>query len=163
MRPPTMPHKPTDPLADSKDADPCGVQDAARDARGRWRPGVSGNPAGSKPGNGTRPRLVDVARRTADAEGWDLEQALGAVVVAMLRKAALGDVDAARLVLSRLAVDELAPEALAPPAGPPIPSGDALVKYLDELADLLEKDADPVATSGARAMTASTKHLRALR
>jgi hypothetical protein len=106
---------------------------------------------------------VDVARRTADAEGWDLEQALGAVVVAMLRKAALGDVDAARLVLSRLAVDELAPEALTPPAGPPIPSGDALVKYLDELADLLEKDADPVAASGARAMNAAANRIRVLR
>ena len=163
-----MPHKDREPLAASEDPtaaaeperEPCAVQGPARDTKGRWLPGVSGNPAGSKPGR-IRPRLVDVAQRQADAEGWNLEDALGAVVAAMLRKAAAGDVDAARLVLSRLAVDEPSPAELAAlSTGPPIPSGADLVAYLDSLADMLE--AGPP-SPGARAMHAAANRIRVVR
>ena len=62
-------------------------QQEARDARGRWKPGQSGNPAGPKPGASCRALLM--ARDWAEAKGLPL----------LMEAAEGGDMDAVRLLV----------------------------------------------------------------
>ena len=59
----------------------------ARDSKGRWRPGRSGNPAGPKPGASCRALLM--ARDWAEAKGLPL----------LMEAAEGGDMDAVRLLV----------------------------------------------------------------
>ena len=58
-----------------------------RDARGRWKPGQSGNPSGAKPGNSARVLLM--------ARSWAEEKGLPLLIAA----AEDGDMDAVRLLV----------------------------------------------------------------
>jgi hypothetical protein len=70
---------------------------------GRWKPGVSGNPAGRRPGTG------DVAKlRAAIADG------VPAIVARLTTAALAGDVGAARLLLERT-IPAVKPVELAQP------------------------------------------------
>ena len=62
-------------------------QQEARDAKGRWKPGKSGNPAGPKPGASCRALLM--ARDWAEAKGLPL----------LMEAAEGGDMDAVRLLV----------------------------------------------------------------
>jgi hypothetical protein len=119
-------------------------------ATGRLLPGSRTiNPKGRPPGSGARPRLIDLARSMADSRGVDLDDAIEAVVMAMLVKAGKGDVDAARLVLGRLAVDEHEPGRLQlVEAGPQMPEGRAMVDYIRGLATTYRDDARLAAERG---------------
>jgi hypothetical protein len=71
-----------------------GINNAAmRDANGRFAPGISGNPAGKKPGTRNRATVL----REALAEGEDI-----AAARIVIDKALAGDVMAARFVVDRL-------------------------------------------------------------
>ncbi len=71
-----------------------GINNAAmRDANGRFAPGISGNPAGKKPGTRNRATVL----RKALAEGEDI-----AAARIVIDKALAGDVVAARFVVDRL-------------------------------------------------------------
>lgn len=117
----------------------------ARDARGKWLPGKSGNPIG-RPRNEGRPRLYRIARDVCEKNGLTLEQALGAVIAKLLQAAAAGDFRAAELVLDRLSAHEPKVDAVLVrgidgeplPVGPPMPQGAALATYLREFAEQLE-------------------------
>ena len=62
-------------------------QQEARDAKGRWRPGRSGNPAGPKPGASCRALLM--AREWAEKKGLPL----------LMEAAEGGDMDAIKLLV----------------------------------------------------------------
>lgn len=62
-------------------------QQEARDAKGRWRPGQSGNPSGPKPGASCRALLM--ARDWAEAKGLPL----------LMEAAEDGDMDAIKLLV----------------------------------------------------------------
>src|SRR5258708_24603170 len=71
-----------------------GINNAAmRDANGRFAPGISGNPAGKKPGTRNRATVL----RKALAEGEDI-----AAARIVIDKALAGDVVAARFVVDPL-------------------------------------------------------------
>jgi hypothetical protein len=71
-----------------------GINNAAmRDANGRFAPGISGNPAGKKPGTRNRATVL----REALAEGEDI-----AAARIVIDKALAGDVATARFVVDRL-------------------------------------------------------------
>lgn len=57
-----------------------------------------------KPGNNKHaiPCIYDLARQKAEAEGYDLHEALWQVVKQLLAQAAAGDVGSAKLILERL-------------------------------------------------------------
>src|SRR5260370_8322753 len=96
-----------------------GINNAAmRDANGRFAPGISGNPAGKKPGTRNRATVL----RKALAEGEDI-----AAARIVIDKALAGDVVAARFVVDRLTPRPprranplpLPPLHKAPPTPPP--------------------------------------------
>ena len=62
---------------------------------GKFAPGHSGNPAG-------RPRGWDFRRLVAEARGEDVPKGLVRVFAALLERAEMGDVQAAKLLLDRL-------------------------------------------------------------
>lgn len=98
-RPPWVKGDPDEPQADPVSAAPP-QPERAKDARGRWLPGVSGNPSGRKSGV---PDLRSRQRRAVQ-EGID-------EVIEVVRKAALeGDMTAAGLLLAR-AIPPLRPES----------------------------------------------------
>jgi hypothetical protein len=71
-----------------------GINNAAmRDANGRFAPGISGNPAGKKPGTRNRATVL----REALADGEDV-----AAARIVIDKALAGDAVAARFLLDRL-------------------------------------------------------------
>lgn len=63
---------------------------AAETKRGRWKPGESGNPAGRKPGSGK-----------AAALRASLADEIPGILDALVKRAAAGEVQAARLLLER--------------------------------------------------------------
>jgi hypothetical protein len=87
---------------------------AGRDERGRWRPGVSGNPSGPRPGCGP---------------GALLRQAIAAkapeILSAMIARALEGDVSAARLPLERICAPLRATDE---PASVPLTDGAPLAE-----------------------------------
>ena len=111
-----------------------------RDARGRWKPGQSGNPAGAKPGNSARVLLM--ARDWAEAKGLPL----------LMEAAESGDMDAIRLLVQlgmpRTKAISLPQEMPSDPAG-----------VLDAMASG-ELDADTASTAmGAHLTAAKIKEL----
>mgnify|MGYP003675991838 CR=1 FL=1 len=110
-----------------------GAPSVRRDEKGRWLPGSIPNPAGAPKGS-RRPRLVDIARKLCDSQGLDLDDALQAVLAALLRQAGQGDVAACKVALERLSVDEDSHAGrlgiAAGPGGPSPPRGLAMRDYL---------------------------------
>ena len=82
-------------------------QQAARDAKGRWKPGKSGNPAGPKPGASCRALLL--AREWAEKKGLPL----------LMEAAEAGDGDALRALVA-LGIPRQKPVSIpvALPGGP---------------------------------------------
>ena len=82
-------------------------QQEARDAKGRWKPGQSGNPAGPKPGASCRALLM--AREWAEKKGLPL----------LMEQAEAGDGDALRALIA-LGIPRQKPVSLpvALPGGP---------------------------------------------
>lgn len=82
-------------------------QQEARDAKGRWKPGQSGNPAGPKPGASCRALLM--ARTWAEEKGLPL----------LMEAAESGDMDALRALVA-LGIPRQKPVSIpvALPGGP---------------------------------------------
>jgi len=103
-------------------------ENAGRLQGGRFVPGVSGNPAGKKPGTRHRVTLLAEKLMADDAE---------AVVKAVVAAAKNGDMTAARLVL-----DRIAPPCRGRPVRvdlPPIVGAADLVKALAAVADAMAR------------------------
>ena len=115
-------------------------QQGVRDARGRWKPGQSGNPTGPKPGASCRALLM--AREWAEEKGLPL----------LMEAAEGGDMDAIRLLV-QLGM----PRTKAVSIPQPLPSSPAGV--LDAMASG-ELDADTASTAmGAHLTAAKIKEL----
>ena len=115
-------------------------QQEVRDARGRWKPGQSGNPAGPKPGASCRALLT--ARKWAEEKGLPL----------LMEAAEGGDMDAIKLLVQlgmpRTKAISLPQEMPSDPAG-----------VLDAMASG-ELDADTASTAmGAHLTAAKIKEL----
>ena len=115
-------------------------QQEARDAKGRWKPGKSGNPSGPKPGASCRALLM--AREWAEKKGLPL----------LMEAAEGGDMDAVRLLVQlgmpRTKAISLPQEMPSSPAG-----------VLDAMASG-ELDADTASTAmGAHLTAAKIKEL----
>ena len=115
-------------------------QQEARDAKGRWKPGQSGNPAGPRPGNSARVLLM--ARNWAEAKGLPM----------LMEAAEGGDMDAIKLLVQlgmpRTKAISLPQEMPSSPAG-----------VLDAMASG-ELDADTASTAmGAHLTAAKIKEL----
>ena len=110
-------------------------QQEARDAKGRWKPGKSGNPAGPKPGNSARVLLM--ARNWAEAKGLPM----------LMEAAEGGDMDAIKLLVQlgmpRTKAISLPQEMPSSPAG-----------VLDAMASG-ELDADTASTAMGAHLTAA--------
>jgi hypothetical protein len=113
------------------------VENGNRDSRGRWLPGHS------QPGPG-RPRGLDfrrVVEEKAEAEGFDLDEAIWEIVLALFEEAKAGSVAAAKLLLDRLcgpvtAAVEVEIQQQPGPVGPPIPSTEKLLEDLQRIKEL---------------------------
>ena len=115
-------------------------QQEARDAKGRWKPGQSGNPSGPKPGASCRALLM--ARQWAEEKGLPL----------LMEAAEGGDMDALRLLV-QLGM----PRTKAVTVPQPLPSSPAGV--LDAMS-IGELDADTASTAmGAHLTAAKIKEL----
>ena len=115
-------------------------QQDARDAKGRWKPGQSGNPTGPKPGASCRALLM--AREWAEEKGLPL----------LMEAAESGDMDAIKLLV-QLGM----PRTKAVSIPQPLPSSPAGV--LDAMASG-ELDADTASTAmGAHLTAAKIKEL----
>ena len=115
-------------------------QQEARDAKGRWRPGRSGNPAGPKPGASCRALLM--AREWAEEKG----------LPRLMEAAEGGDMDAIKLLV-QLGM----PRTKAVSIPQPLPSSPAGV--LDAMS-IGELDADTASTAmGAHLTAAKIKEL----
>ena len=110
-------------------------QQEARDSRGRWKPGQSGNPAGPRPGNSARVLLM--ARNWAEAKGLPM----------LMEAAEGGDMDAIKLLVQlgmpRTKAISLPQEMPSSPAG-----------VLDAMASG-ELDADTASTAMGAHLTAA--------
>ena len=115
-------------------------QQEARDAKGRWKPGQSGNPTGPKPGTSCRALLM--VREWAEEKGLPL----------LMEAAEGGDMDALRALIA-LGI----PRQKAVSIPQPLPSSPAGV--LDAMASG-ELDADTASTAmGAHLTAAKIKEL----
>lgn len=115
-------------------------QQEARDAKGRWKPGQSGNPSGPKPGASCRALLM--AREWAEEKGLPL----------LMEAAEGGDMDAIKLLV-QLGMPRTKAVSI-PQQLPPSPAG-----VLDAMASG-ELDADTASTAmGAHLTAAKIKEL----
>lgn len=128
------------PRRKRRPAAPVYQDGTGRDGRGRFAPGVSGNPAG-------RPRGIDfreTIHEHAEAEGFPLPEAVYRVFRAILKAAEAGDVQAAKWLTDRLCGPQAeSVELHVEPVGPPVPEGAGLFEWAGKLAELAQQHAGP--------------------
>lgn len=81
---------------------PASSDSVERDKRGRFLKGSSGNPGGRHKGYDLR----RAAEKVAAENGIDLPQALGQMLMLLIKRAQGGDVQAAKLICERLAMPD---------------------------------------------------------
>lgn len=113
-----------------------------RDEKGRLLPGAKLGKLGGRPKGSLN--LLTIARKKAEESGTPLEERLWEAIEALFERVKnTGDPAAAKLLFNRLcgavpdtsvAIDARSINMESPRTGPPVPSRQEMVKYLNELA-----------------------------